>query len=146
MSRVAQSPIKLPSGVDLSIKGSQLNVKGPKGNLSLDLYPGISFDENKGEYLVKNEDEKNKQISKLNQQFRKYKHSHIVIIQGDLNARIQTAISDAEMRHIGKHAFDKDNIDIWDKGEDIWWNRNAIVNRCKEHDLIIHNTLFYKKQ
>jgi len=59
MSRVAKNPIKLPSGVDLNISGSQLSVKGPKGNLTVVLYPGISFDENNGEYLVKNEDEKN---------------------------------------------------------------------------------------
>jgi len=59
MSRVAKSPIKLPSGVDINISGSELNVKGPKGNLTVILYPGISFDENNGEYLVKNEDKKN---------------------------------------------------------------------------------------
>ena len=59
MSRVAKNPIKLPAGVDINISGSELNVKGPKGNLSLVLYPGISFDENEGEYLVKNENEKN---------------------------------------------------------------------------------------
>jgi len=58
MSRVAKNPIKLPSGVDLNISGSQLSVKGPKGNLSVVLYPGISFDQNDGEYLVKNENEK----------------------------------------------------------------------------------------
>ncbi len=59
MSRVAKNPIKLPSGVDINISGSELKVKGPKGNLTLALYPGISFDENEGEYLVKNEDKKN---------------------------------------------------------------------------------------
>jgi large subunit ribosomal protein L6 len=59
MSRVAKNPIKLPSGVDINISGSELKVKGPKGNLTLALYPGISFDENEGEYLVKNENKKN---------------------------------------------------------------------------------------
>ena len=59
MSRVAKNPIKLPSGVDIYISGSELSVKGPKGNLTLVLYPGISFDVNDGEYLVKNEDKKN---------------------------------------------------------------------------------------
>ena len=59
MSRVAKNPIKLPSGVDLNISGSQLNVKGPKGNLTVALYPGISFDVIDGEYLVKNANEKN---------------------------------------------------------------------------------------
>jgi len=59
MSRVAKNPIKLPSGVDLNISGSKLNVKGPKGNLTVVLYPGISFDESDGEYTVKNVNEKN---------------------------------------------------------------------------------------
>lgn len=52
MSRVAKNPLKLPSGVDINISGSQLSVKGPKGNLELVLHPGISFDENDGEYQV----------------------------------------------------------------------------------------------
>jgi large subunit ribosomal protein L6 len=59
MSRVAKNPIKLPSGVDINISGSNLNVKGPKGNLTVVLYPGISFDESDGEYTVKNVNEKN---------------------------------------------------------------------------------------
>ena len=59
MSRVAQNPIKLPSGVDINISGSQLKVKGPKGNLELVLHPGVSLAENDGEYLVKPDGEKN---------------------------------------------------------------------------------------
>ena len=58
MSRVAKNPIKLPSGVDISISGSQLNVKGPKGNLDLVLHPAISLDENDGEYMVKPDGDK----------------------------------------------------------------------------------------
>ena len=63
MSRVAKNPIKLPSGVDLNISGSELSVKGPKGTLTVVLYPGISFDENDGEYIVKNENLKNKAMA-----------------------------------------------------------------------------------
>ena len=59
MSRVANNPIKLPAGVDLNISGSQLNVKGPKGNLTLDLHPNVSLNENDGEYLVSPDAEKN---------------------------------------------------------------------------------------
>jgi len=59
MSRVAKNPIKLPSGVELNISGSQLNVKGPKGNLELILHPGVSLAENDGEYLVKADGDKN---------------------------------------------------------------------------------------
>ena len=59
MSRVAQNPIKLPSGVDINISGSQLKVKGPKGNLELVLHPGVSLAENDGEYLFKPDGDKN---------------------------------------------------------------------------------------
>ena len=59
MSRVAQNPIELPSGVDINISGSQLKVKGPKGNLELVLHPGVSLNENDGEYLVKPDGDKN---------------------------------------------------------------------------------------
>ena len=59
MSRVAKNPIKLPSGVDLNISGSQLSVKGPKGSLELKLHPSVSFDETDGAYLVKADSDKN---------------------------------------------------------------------------------------
>ena len=58
MSRVAKNPITLPSGVDINIDGSQLNVKGPKGKLTLILHPAISFDVNDGQYLVKADSDK----------------------------------------------------------------------------------------
>ena len=59
MSRVAKNPIKLPSGVDINISGSQVNVKGPKGNLELALHSSISLDESNGEYIVKPDSDKN---------------------------------------------------------------------------------------
>ncbi|MEE8317982.1 MAG: 50S ribosomal protein L6, partial [Candidatus Omnitrophota bacterium] len=33
MSRVGKNPINIPSGVDVKIQGSQVSVKGPKGEL-----------------------------------------------------------------------------------------------------------------
>jgi large subunit ribosomal protein L6 len=59
MSRVAKNPISLPSGVELKISGSELNVKGPKGSLALNLHPSVSLDEIYGQYMVKPDDEKN---------------------------------------------------------------------------------------
>ena len=59
MSRVAKNPIKLPSGVAINISDSLLSVKGPKGNLDVILHPGVSFDENDGEYMVKPDGAKN---------------------------------------------------------------------------------------
>lgn len=59
MSRVAKLPINLPSGVDINISDSLLKVKGPKGDLSVVLHPGVSFDVNDREYTVKPDGDKN---------------------------------------------------------------------------------------
>ena len=36
MSRIGNSPIQIPSGVDVQISGNHITVKGPKGNLERD--------------------------------------------------------------------------------------------------------------
>ena len=41
MSRIANSPVELPSGVDVKIDGSALTVKGSKGSLELSLVEGV---------------------------------------------------------------------------------------------------------
>jgi len=58
MSRVAKNPITLPSGVDINISGSELKVKGPKGNLELNLHSSVSLEEIDGQYLVKPDSDK----------------------------------------------------------------------------------------
>jgi len=45
--------------VAINISDSLLSVKGPKGNLDVVLHPGVSFDENDGEYMVKPDGAKN---------------------------------------------------------------------------------------
>ena len=37
MSRIGRMPVTVPSGVDVSINGRQVHVKGPKGELSLEV-------------------------------------------------------------------------------------------------------------
>ena len=59
MSRVAKNPISLPTGVEFNISGSELKVKGPKGNLELNLHPSMSLEENDGQYMVKPDSDKN---------------------------------------------------------------------------------------
>ena len=59
MSRVAKTPISLPDGVDISISGSELKVKGPKGNLELIMHPNVSLEENDGQYQVIPDSDKN---------------------------------------------------------------------------------------
>lgn len=41
MSRIGRAPIAVPSGVDITIEGNNVAVKGPKGELSLDVHPSM---------------------------------------------------------------------------------------------------------
>ena len=43
MSRIAKKPITVPSGIEIKIAGKSLNVKGPKGNLNMDLHETVSI-------------------------------------------------------------------------------------------------------
>jgi large subunit ribosomal protein L6 len=47
MSRIANNPVSVPTGVEVSISGQEVSVKGAKGNLSLTMHDmvGISSDE-----------------------------------------------------------------------------------------------------
>jgi large subunit ribosomal protein L6 len=45
MSRIAKAPIELPSGVEVKVQDSQVNVKGPKGNMVLQLHASISLEQ-----------------------------------------------------------------------------------------------------
>lgn len=49
MSRVANNPISLPSGVEVSLNGSQVAVKGGKGSLELALHPVVKVNEEDGQ-------------------------------------------------------------------------------------------------
>src|SRR5260221_4142525 len=39
MSRIGRKPITIPSGVEVAVQGSDVNVKGPKGTLALGAHP-----------------------------------------------------------------------------------------------------------
>ena len=41
MSRIGKQPIHIPSGVQVTVDGSAVRVKGPKGELSLTLHPVV---------------------------------------------------------------------------------------------------------
>ncbi|MDG1491702.1 MAG: 50S ribosomal protein L6 [Planctomycetota bacterium] len=41
MSRIGKAPVTIPGGVDVSVKGRDVNVKGPKGTLSITLRPEV---------------------------------------------------------------------------------------------------------
>jgi large subunit ribosomal protein L6 len=52
MSRIGRLPITVPSGVDVTIDGRRLTVKGPKGSLSRELHPDITVSREEDQLVV----------------------------------------------------------------------------------------------
>ncbi len=57
MSRIGQAPITIPNGVDVTISGRDITVKGPRGELSRKLPPDISVRQDDGQLLVTRPDD-----------------------------------------------------------------------------------------
>ena len=63
MSRVANSPVSLPSGVEVKLSGNDLTVKGSKGALELSLAEGIAVSQDDNVLTISYESEKSKAIA-----------------------------------------------------------------------------------
>lgn len=46
MSRIANKPVELPSGVEVKINGQMVNVKGPKGSSDITLHEAVAVAQN----------------------------------------------------------------------------------------------------
>jgi large subunit ribosomal protein L6 len=57
MSRIGNAPISMPSGVELTTKGSEVQVKGPKGSLSQTISPSITVTVDDGVITVAREND-----------------------------------------------------------------------------------------
>ena len=57
MSRIGKKPITVPSGVDVTISGQHVAVKGPKGTLELDVAGSISIGREGDELIVTRPDD-----------------------------------------------------------------------------------------
>ena len=57
MSRIGRLPITIPSGVDVTINGRQVHVKGPKGELNLEVSAPIEVQQNDGIITVTRPDD-----------------------------------------------------------------------------------------
>jgi large subunit ribosomal protein L6 len=57
MSRIGNSPITVPGGVDVTINGSDVTVKGPKGTLSRSLPEIITVRRDDGQLIVERPDD-----------------------------------------------------------------------------------------
>ena len=67
MSRIGKAPINVPSGVDVTISGSTVTVKGPKGTLSRELPGTISVRQEGSTLLVErpNDERQNRALHGL---------------------------------------------------------------------------------
>lgn len=57
MSRIAKQPIALAANVNIDIQGQNIKVKGPKGEMTLDLHPSVSVEQNDNELVMKPEND-----------------------------------------------------------------------------------------
>ena len=57
MSRIGKSPIPVPSGVDVTVSGRSITVKGPKGSLERELPGAITVRQEGEELLVERPDD-----------------------------------------------------------------------------------------
>ena len=59
MSRVGKAPIELPKGVEVTVKGNHVTVKGPKGQLERETRPEIDIEVKDGEVVFTRSSEEN---------------------------------------------------------------------------------------
>ena len=59
MSRIGKHPIAIPAGVDVTIDGSTVTVKGPKGTLTRTVHSNMNVAMENGEIVVTRPDESN---------------------------------------------------------------------------------------
>lgn len=52
MSRIGRMPVNVPAGVTVNIQGQELNVKGPKGELTRQFLPTVSLALENGQIIV----------------------------------------------------------------------------------------------
>lgn len=58
MSRIANAPIQLPKGVEVKLDGRKVNVKGPQGQLALDLHEAVDLKQEGDTLTMKAKNEK----------------------------------------------------------------------------------------
>lgn len=65
MSRVGKKQIDIPSGVTVDVSAKSIVVKGPKGQLTVDTYPGIEVKVEDNAVVVSNTDETARQLNAM---------------------------------------------------------------------------------
>ena len=57
MSRIGNKPITVPAGVEVTLDGQKITVKGPKGTLERDIHPNMKVEMDAGVITVKRPDD-----------------------------------------------------------------------------------------
>ncbi len=57
MSRIGKLPIEIPKGVEVVIGKSDIQVKGPKGSLTVSTHPKVSYEMEDGKVVIKRVDQ-----------------------------------------------------------------------------------------
>ena len=55
MSRIGKKPVVVPKGVEVQLKGSKVEVKGPLGTLNVERIEGIDVKVEDGQVVVDNQ-------------------------------------------------------------------------------------------
>ena len=65
MSRIANSPVTLPKGVEYSLSDGLVQLKGPKGELSMQLHPVVGITEEEGvlSFSAQNEEKQSRALA-----------------------------------------------------------------------------------
>ena len=53
MSRIGRLPVAVPNGVQVNVQGSDVHVKGPKGELMQQVDPDLQIEQEDGQILIK---------------------------------------------------------------------------------------------
>ena len=66
MSRIGKKPVLLPAGVQVKINGSDVHVKGPKGELTRSFDPAMTIAQQGNEVIVSRPDDLRQRGSRSN--------------------------------------------------------------------------------
>tara|TARA_R110002072_G_scaffold11196_1_gene50793 strand:+ start:7598 stop:8131 length:534 start_codon:yes stop_codon:yes gene_type:complete len=88
MSRVAKNPITLPKGVETTIAGSAITVKGSKGSLNIDLHNDVQI-EKEGEVLRVSAKNNSRQADAMAGTFRALINNMVVGVSEGFQRKLQ---------------------------------------------------------
>lgn len=88
MSRIANNPIALPSGVEVKIQGQRVSVKGSKGALEMDVPAGVGVEQADNELRVVVEGQ-SKQVRALSGTTRALVNNMVVGVSSGFERRLQ---------------------------------------------------------